>query len=269
MNVQTAISMNAELFGRPPIARPRIEDCEFYQAIDIPGYGFQKGQWDLREGMAEYLSDVDFSGKTVLEVGTANGFVCFEMERRGAQVTGFDLAEDLTYDAPPYAAEYLSRDAYLHGLRRIRNAWWLAHEALGSKARVAYGHANKIPPALGRFDIGVLANVMQHLQDPIGALLGLASRVDETVIVTETDWMDGVNDDLVGMMHFDKDNPYVWYQVKPNLVKAVLKRMGFTDITVTRHYQMFVEDVHHAEVGPRGSAVNVMVPHFTVVGRRS
>jgi hypothetical protein len=91
---------------------------------------------------------VDLSRRRVLEIGTANGF---EMERRGASVVGFDLAEDLSYDAPPHAKDYLMPKVYRDGLRRIRNAWWLAHFALGSHARVAYGHANRVPAALGRF----------------------------------------------------------------------------------------------------------------------
>src|SRR3978361_657261 len=115
--------------------------------------------------------------------------------RRGAEVVAFDLAEDLTYDAPPHNADYLAPEIYRNGLRRIRNAWWLAHAALGSKARVAYGHSNRIPSTLGRFDVGVLANVMQHLQDPIGALTGLAAISDEAVVVTEADGSAGHQED--------------------------------------------------------------------------
>ena len=260
---------NSELYARPPASLPAIADCAFYQTIDIPGYGVQSGQWDLRPNVAHYLGDMNFSGKRVLEIGTANGFVCFEMERRGADVVGFDLAEELTYDAPPLGNSYLNTETYRNGLRQIRNAWWLAHSALGSKARVAYGHANRIPAALGRFDIGVLANVMQHLQDPIGALMGLAAISDDAVVVTETDWMHGVDDDLKGLIYFDKDNPYVWYQVKPRLVEAILRRMGFDDVRRSEHKQLFMVDAEHKESGPIGVKTEVEVPHYTVIGRRS
>ena len=259
----------ADLYGRPPAPLPPISDCEFYHTMDIPGYGLQPGQWDLHPNIGPYLGDIDFRGKRVLEIGTANGFVCFEIERRGGDVVGFDLAEELTYDAPPHGADYLRPDVYRDGLRRIRNAWWLAHAALGSRARVAYGHANRIPAGLGRFDLGVLANVMQHLQDPVGALLGLCAISDEAVIVTEADWMHGVDDDLKGMIYFDKDNPYVWYQVKPQLVEAVLRRMGFNDVHRTEHRQLFMMDAEHGPAGPTGSKTEVQVPHYTVIGRRT
>jgi SAM-dependent methyltransferase len=260
--------MESDLYGSPPAVPPALADCFFYHTIDIPGHGLQTGNWDLRPGIKHYLGDADFRGRRVLEIGTANGFVCFEMERRGADVVAFDLAEDLTYDAPPHSAEYLSRENYLADLRRIRNAWWLAHSALGSRARVAYGHANRIPAALGRFDVGVLANVMQHLRDPIGALMGLAAISDEAVVVTEADWLPGTGDELASMIYFDRDDPYVWYQVKPRLVEAVLRRMGFQDVRRTTHRQTFMQHTQHRAEGPVGVPTNVKSPHYTVVGRR-
>jgi SAM-dependent methyltransferase len=259
----------SDLYGKPPENVPNIADCSFYQTIELPGYGVLPGQWDLRLSIQYYLGDMDFRGKRVLEIGTANGFVCFELERRGADVVAFDLAEELTYDAPPLGRGYLNSQAYRDGLRRIRNAWWLAHAALGSKARVAYGHANRLPPALGCFDVGVLANVMQHLQDPVGALMGLAAVSTEAVVVTETDWMHGVHDELNGLIYFDKDNPYVWYQVKPRLVEAVLRRMGFDDVRRTEHRQLFLTDAEHTAGGPVGVKTEVEVPHYTIVARRT
>lgn len=259
----------SEIYAHRPASTPLLSDCSFYQTIDIPGIGVQPGQWDLRGNVQSYLGDLDFAGKRVLEIGTANGFVCFEMERRGADVVAFDLAEELTYDAPPHRPEYLVQDQYRDGLRRIRNAWWLAHAALGSRARVAYGHANRIPAALGRFDVGVLANVMQHLQDPVGALMGLAAISDDAVVVTETDWLSGTNDELVGMIYFDKDDPYVWYQVKPRLVEAVLRRMGFADIARTDHRQLLRVTSEHTRAGAVGVEMNVEVPHYTIVARRN
>jgi SAM-dependent methyltransferase len=256
-------------YGSAPPELPALSDCSFYHTIDIPGHGVQTGQWDLRPGITQYLGDLNFRGQRVLEIGTANGFICFEMERRGADVVAFDLAEDLTYDAPPHNPDYLKPEVYRDGLRRIRNAWWLTHAALGSKARVAYGHSNRIPATLGRFDVGVLANVMQHLQDPIGALMGLAAISDEAVVVTESDWMHGHHDDMPGMIYFDKDNPYVWYQVKPALVEAVLRRMGFDDIQRTEHRQLFRSDGEHTKEGVIRVETNVEVPHYTIIGRRS
>jgi hypothetical protein len=259
---------DARVYASPPAVVPRLQECLFYQAIDIPGHGVQPGIWDLRPGIDQYLGDVDYRGRRVLEVGTANGFVCFEMERRGADVVAFDLAEDLTYDAPPLGADSLAAERYRTDLRRIRNAWWLAHSALGSRARVAYGHANSIPAGLGRFDVGVLANVMPHLQNPIGALMGLAAISDEAVVVTEADWLHGTGNELPSMIYFDTDDPHAWFQVKPRLVEAVLRRMGFCDLHRTEHRQLRTMIVEHTAQGPVGALTHAEVPHYTVVGRR-
>lgn len=256
------------LYAAEPEREPDLADCGFYQTIEIPGLGVQQGAWDLRPGIAAYLGDLDFRGKRVLEIGTANGFVCFEMERRGADVVAFDLAEELTYDAPPFADEYLNRKAYLAGQRRLRNAFWLAHKRLQSKAKVAYGHANQLPRGLGRFDVGVIANVLQHLQDPVGAIMQLAN-ICSAVVVTETDWLNGIDDDLKGMIYFDNDNPYTWYQVKPRLVEAVLTRMGLPKLARTSHTQLLVENVEHdARLGGVGKKMQLHAPHYTIVAER-
>ncbi|MEE9185219.1 MAG: hypothetical protein V3U39_12205, partial [Acidimicrobiia bacterium] len=69
-----------------------INECYFYHSMDIPRHGAVDGEWDLREGVTEYLGGVDFAGKRVLEVGTASGFLCFHMESQGAEVVAYDLS---------------------------------------------------------------------------------------------------------------------------------------------------------------------------------
>ena len=98
--------------------------------------------------------------------------------------------------------------------------------------------------------------MLQHLKDPVGALVQ-AARIADAVVVTETDWMPGRYDDLQGMILFESDSPYAWYQVKPPLIKAVLSRMGFGEFTVEFHKQ----------AGSIGERYGVQVPHFTVAGR--
>lgn len=262
-------SQDPGIYAPEPEQEPALADCGFYHTIEIPGLGVQQGPWDLRPGIAQYLGDVDFKNKRVLEIGTANGFVCFEMERRGADVVAFDLAEELTYDAPPLPDTYLNLPAYRADLARIRNGWWLAHKRLRSKAKVLYGHANHLPRGLGHFDIGVIANVLQHLQDPVGAIMQLANLCD-SIVVTETDWLRGTYDDLRGLIYYaDQKNPFSWYQVKPPLVEAVLTRMGFTKFVRSDHTQLLIEDVKHdPTLGGVGKKVGIEPIHFTIVGYR-
>jgi SAM-dependent methyltransferase len=259
------------VYAVPPKELPAIAECRFYHVIELPGLGVQPGAWDLRPGIDHYLGALDYSGKRVLEVGTASGFVCFELERRGADVVALDLPEDLYYDALPISGTYPAAGVYLEELRCTRNAYWLAHRLLGSKARVVYAHANRLPEQIGHFDVAVIANVLQHLRDPVGAIMQVAQAAD-AVVVTEADWMTGHYDDAPALLMFEEgDKPFSWYQTKPKLIEVVLQKMGFGSFERSFHQQLFVaDDVHRLNEAPSARATGgVLVPHFTVTARRA
>jgi SAM-dependent methyltransferase len=164
-----------------------IGDCYFYHTIDLPGHGTVEGEFDLRDRPGEYLGDVDFKNKRVLEIGSANGFFTFFMERQGAEVVGFDLAEEDSWDVVPYTQyDYQSFVAERRRhIEKLKNAFWLAHSLFQSKARVVYGNAYSIPPGLGPFDISTLGCVLEHVRDPFSVLENVARLTKETVVVTE------------------------------------------------------------------------------------
>ena len=54
--------------------------------MDLPGLKKVGKGWDLRRTIDAYLGHFDFRGKRALDVGTASGFLTFEMERRGSGV---------------------------------------------------------------------------------------------------------------------------------------------------------------------------------------
>jgi hypothetical protein len=88
----------AEGNGIFTLAAPRdienLGDCYFYHTLDLPGFGTVEGEWDLRGRFDDYVGGIDLRGKTVLDVGTANGFLTFEAEKRGAkQVVSFDIGD--------------------------------------------------------------------------------------------------------------------------------------------------------------------------------
>jgi SAM-dependent methyltransferase len=257
-------------FAEPPAALPSLGECSFYHCIDLPGLGVQRGQWDLRPGIDDYLGHFDFSGASVLEIGTASGFVCFELERRGARVTAFDLDENLTYDMFPGPTAERDPARFRAGLRKTRAAYWLGHSLLGSKAEVVYGHANRLPDFLRDFDVVMLGNVLQHLQDPMGALIGAAQRA-QVVIVTESDWKRGLCNDVPAMLWLEDTAPYSWYQVKPRMVESVLSALGFQSTSVSFHEQLLLKDVTFEPGGAlqaRTWGDGRQIPHFTVIGRR-
>ncbi|MBV9149565.1 MAG: hypothetical protein JO024_06855, partial [Candidatus Eremiobacteraeota bacterium] len=155
--------------------------------MEIPGYGLIESLWDLRPGIREYTGNLVFEGKRVLEVGTASGFVCFFMEKEGANVVAFDLSDTFSWDILPIAG--LDHDELISdrriAIRKLNNGYWLAHRAFHSRAKVVYGTTYDIPEAIGPVDISTFCAVLLHLRDPFLALYNGARLTRETILVTE------------------------------------------------------------------------------------
>ena len=253
------------------------KDCIFYHTMELPGMGLIEGSWDLRPGIEEYLGKVDFSGKRALDVGTASGFLCWEMERRGAEVVAYDLSEQSqSWDLvpfggspdPTFAAE---RSA---GLGRINNGWWLAHAALGSKAKVVYGSVYEMPDSIGQVQVAVFGAILLHLRDPFRALERALALTTETVVITEpagraarvlgrlpADAVKRIVSDprlpaTVGFLPDPKTGVpnETWWSLPPWTVARMIGVLGFDLASVAFHTQAY-------EGKP--------CPMYTLVGRRS
>src|SRR6266404_270300 len=79
-----------------------IRECYFYHVMDLPHVGTVGGAWDLRGRFDEYIGHADLAGKSVLDVGTAAGFLTFEAEKRGARVVSFDMDDKRRQHFLPY-----------------------------------------------------------------------------------------------------------------------------------------------------------------------
>src|SRR4051794_41979242 len=61
----------------------RVADHDWWHVIDLPDGSSTPGGWDLRRTAAEDIPWPQVAGKRCLDVGTADGFWAFELERRG------------------------------------------------------------------------------------------------------------------------------------------------------------------------------------------
>jgi hypothetical protein len=219
-------------------------ECDFYHDIDIPGYGTFPGAWDLRGRESDYLGGVEFRGKRVLELGPANGALGFWMERQGAEVVCYDLSPEQDWDLVPYASvedemRLTSVERKEH-IRRLNNAWWLAHRAFNSRARLVHGDVYHIPPEIGPVDIVTFGAILLHLRDPFLALQNGLRLARETAVVV----------DLV-LHGFDSESPVLrfvpdatkgqpresWWLFSPALIVGMLGVLGFGDARVLYHSQ--------------------------------
>lgn len=222
--------------------------------MDLPGYGFIAGDWDLRADVDNYLGNQDFRGKTVVDVGTGSGYLCFEMEKRGATVTAFDrffLESDDSMGQIPYAdfeqrfgmtlAERVAERRYM--VNRMQNSFWLSHRALQSKAKLYCGTAYDCPAELGQFDYAFFGSVLLHLQNPVQALISFARAARQKVIVTEPyENIGGAADTPVMFLRANATdkNQDTWWYLTPVFLQSLLGVLGFPKSQVTVHYARFV-----------------------------
>lgn len=99
---------------------------------------------------AEIVFDERLDGQSVLDVGCALGYFCFEAERRGA--------------APVVGVE--------RKRRRHRQSKAIA-ELVGSSVELRHGDAGDLDPG-ERFDLVLALNLIHHLSDPFAAIERLA-----------------------------------------------------------------------------------------------
>ena len=278
----TGASNATRLYATPP---DKVEpaECAFYHTMDLPGVGVVEGPWDLRRGLDAYLGGVDFGGRRVLELGTADGYLTFHMERQGAEVVSYDLSEQDRWDVVPYArlphrgerrrpagdrgqgrADDAGRPSWLVDpdadggatMRRLNNAYWLAHRAFGSRARLVHGDVYSVPAAIGPVDVSVFGALLLHTRDPFGALVPSLRLTRRTVVVT----------DALGLLHLPQglrrarellprqlrrplmrfmpdwrssSDPDGWWRLTPEIVQEFLGVLGFERTEVSTHSQLY------------------------------
>jgi len=154
-----------------------LSDCFFYHAMDLPGFGEVRGHWDLRGRFNDYIGGVDLKGKAVIDVGAATGFLSFAAEQSGAaRVLSFDIADARQQAFLPFKNKLYYREPerwaeqYGAEIEQWKNAYWLSHRVLKSKAEVYYGNIYELPAELGQFDVAIVGSVLEHLNDQISAL---------------------------------------------------------------------------------------------------
>jgi len=218
----------------PPRQIGDLSDCFFYHTITLPGFGEVRGHWDLRGRFDDYLGHVDVNGKSVIDIGTATGFLSFEAERNGAnEVVSFDMAHAKQQNFLPFKDKLHYRDparwAEKHNVEveQWKNAYWLCHRLLNSRAKVYYGDIYDLPVGLGQFDIAIVGSVLEHLSDPVTALASIARLVRETIVVVAPLIE---SDEKIARFEGSADRPendFTWWTYSLGLYREVFEMLGF------------------------------------------
>lgn len=213
--------------------------------MDLPESGVIHAHWDLRGRFDDYVGDVDVAGKSVLDVGTATGFLSFEAEKRGAsQVVSFDMSDVRQQTLLPFKDKLYSRDrerwAEVYGaeIESWKNAYWYCHRALGSHASVVYGSVYDMPTELGQFDVVIVGSVVEHLSDQITALASIARLARETLVIVTP--VLNTDDPIARFVPraSEPENDFTWWIYSTGVYKEVFKMLGFRldRITTSEYY---------------------------------
>lgn len=247
------------------------EECGWYHTTELPDGTLIVGHWDLRGRETNYLGNLAYQGKRVLELGPASGQLTYFMERQGAAVTCFEVGYDCKFEfVPPIDGTDLDafyRD-FMPGIAKVNNSWWVQHELRESKARIAYGDIYNLPADLGEFDIAVFGSILLHLRDPFRALQQAAAHTTGTMVVTDKlhEGLEDLDDPVLrwGMQPWEKGPSQIWWNLSPGAITRMLWRLGFGRVDIIYHQQKYHEEGHREREDDAQSH-----DLFTIVASRS
>jgi len=253
----------------------------WYHSIELSSGIVTPGWFDLRP-IVDLMPWPDVRGKRCLDVGTWDGFLAFELERRGAaEVVAIDIGSHEHWDWPPVL---LARGAP-QGMQELAGreqgaGFRLAKEALGSSVEHRTMSVYDLDPeTVGEFDVVTCGSLMLHLRDPLRALARIrsvcrgvflsAEEIDLTLSALRPRRpalrLDGVSE------------LFQWFI--PNAVahRRMVQASGFQLERCSKPYAIPFGLSHtQRAVGPRGAATRAWrrtmtggdgVPHQAVLGR--
>ena len=221
----------------PKSVTPTLDQCYFYHSLDLPS-GTVSGDWDLRGLFRQYIGNVDLKGRTVLDIGTASGFLSFEAEKAGAKsVTSFDSDSAKNWQVAP--DEKVDRDYF----QKMRNGYVFAHHSFKSSAKCVLGNVYQVDTAVPKHDIVIVAQILVHLRDPLTALEAAARRAKEQIIIVE-----GMVDTEEPIAHYLGGRAqYAWWHLSRGIYRVWLGKLGF-DIT-SHSFKMYHCNAIRSDVG--------------------
>jgi tRNA (mo5U34)-methyltransferase len=158
----------------------------WYHTMDLGGGVITPGWFDQRTIVSK-MPWPDVAGKRCLDVGTYDGFLAFEMERRGAkEVVALDIASHEDWDWPPRARA--QGPAYLAQVSGEKGRGFeIAHAALRSNVERRFISVYDLDAAdVGTFDVVVCGQLLLHLSNPFRALEAIRNVCTGSFMSIET-----------------------------------------------------------------------------------
>ncbi|MEH3064930.1 MAG: hypothetical protein PGN33_20050 [Methylobacterium radiotolerans] len=240
----------------------------WYHSMWFPDGTSVKGSWSI-EDFSQYIGGYDLSGKTVLDVGTASGYLAFNAERAGAVVTGLDAASTHEFRHVPFAQSLSYQDVVGHretwevqNLRPIKASWWHAWHKLGSSARCVYAPMPELYEWEAQsFDVVMAGAIVEHLSDPVFAIGAWARLAREAVLIPFTDVLPLPTMEMRPITPLlDPQINYVWWHLSRPLYERIFSNLGF-DVYFTTAYAQHHDAEGGTETAMRPSIIAIRRGH--------
>jgi tRNA (mo5U34)-methyltransferase len=182
---------------------PRLDG--WYHTLELAPGVVTRAVWDHRSTVNKVGLPGSLVGKTALDVGTADGFWAYELERRGAdRVVAIDVAHAGDVDLLPRHRARCPEEELKNQIWPLRFA--TAHKMLGSKVDYRFCSVYDLSPeTVGKFDVVYCGSLLIHLFNPLQALINIRNVTKEIAVIETT------------MFHPDPietvfpDRPYMWF----------------------------------------------------------
>ena len=166
----------------------RVAASAWYQSLRLPGGIVTPGNFDTLAELEHVPMPSSLAGMRCLDVGTADGFWAFEMERRGAaEVLAIDMRDPRRMDWPGPPKDIDEMRAAMGPALAKHEGFDIAHAAYGSSVEwrelSVYGLS---PEIAGTFDFVFIGSLLLHLRDPVGALGAIRSVLRGELLSVDT-----------------------------------------------------------------------------------
>lgn len=205
------------------VTQKEVDSVEWFHSIDFGNGVVSKGAKSL--SLLERQADVAFkhgmAGKSVLDIGTWDGAMSFEAERRGA-------------------ARVLAVDSFVwdrNGMNR-KPSFDMAKLYLQSRIDEKVIDLFELTSrTLGTFDVVLFLGVLYHLKEPLRALEHVAGLTHDLLVVDTETMLDTMDSPVMTFFPGRELNndPTNWWAPNIKCVLAMLNVAGFKRVEYTNN----------------------------------